>query len=135
MVGKSTPVVDVETPAVCLDIQLDLQDYGRFSHGQLVVPQPLPDQTCLVSDYLGVVMPNVRIECLGRPSMLQLRREYEQLGPTSLFFDTVHHCFQRQCQHPAGLTQHDIGIPIHSQPKRSVDAHCYLHRKYSRPCR
>ena len=95
MVGKSTPVVDVETPAVCLDIQLDLQDYGRFSHGQLVVPQPLPDQTCLVSDYLGVVMPNVRIECLGRPSMLQLRREYEQLGPTSLFFDTVHHCFQQ----------------------------------------
>jgi len=131
MNGKTIPALDVGTPPVCLDVELNLPDLRR-GQGH-IVPKPLPDKTFSLEAYLDVVMPTVPIEFLGRSQLLQL--EYEPWMPTSLFFDTVHHCFQRH--YPLALRPevlmylivHEVATTINLYPNEYRHLFTASHKK------
>lgn len=78
----------------CRVIQLkDLQSTGRWDHGRPVTLEEPSGITASVSEVLTKLMPDKRVECLGRTTT-QKFWEYN-LSPSSVFFQTVHFCFQK----------------------------------------
>ena len=70
---------------VCLDVNVPLR----------VEPNPLPDKTISINSYLSNIIPNTPIEYLGRSELLDLSKSrFPMPMVSSLFFHTVHHCFQ-----------------------------------------
>jgi len=102
-----------------------VQNPDKFSDHEIVRAEPLPDQRVPVTEYLKLVMPGMGIEHLGRTDMLQLG-QYGELSPSSLFFHTVHHCFQNH--YPLALRPEVLMYLVLSEVATTVNMYPEVYR-------
>jgi hypothetical protein len=105
--------------AVCRSISLQIENTNRWGRrGQIITPVPAPTTTRPVSEFLGLVCPDAKIEHFGRAEMVGLGRAVE---PSSLFFQAVHKAFADH--HPLALRPEVLMYLITSTIAETVRRH------------